>query len=277
MATSLGVAWPGCDKPRRRSGGAALAEWFIHARLVPRGKWARAVQRTVLHRIARGSAQGHSHCADHKPLDPEPSQPSVCHKGQDLNAKHAGPRRARQRVGMGPAPGRPPWLCPLGAALGRWLEKRLHAMRGGGRGSLRGSDGGRRNARTGRSFQARRRGRAGRGGHGRGRSVQADHGRGRGGPGQSRPGSTVRADHGGDKAAVTDTAGGRGAQFAGEPAQEFLLGEERGGTARALRAGVNVPGWGRDGMPGGRGRAEKSSCEWLQASINAVQFKPKKE
>ena len=83
--------------------------------------------------------------------------------------------------------------------------------------------------------------------------------------------------HGGDEAAVTDTAGGRGAQFAGEPAQEFLLGEERGGTARALRAGVNVPGWGRDGMPGGRGRAEKSSCEWLQASINAVQFKPKKE
>ena len=41
--------------------------------------------------------------------------------------------------------------------------------------------------RGGESFQPRRRGRSGRGGHGRGWSVQADHGRGRGGPGRSLP------------------------------------------------------------------------------------------
>ena len=42
--------------------------------------------------------------------------------------------------------------------------------------------------RGGERIQASRRGRGGRGGHGRGWSVQADHGRGRGAPGRSRPG-----------------------------------------------------------------------------------------
>ena len=93
--------------------------------------------------------------------------------------------------------------------------------------------------RGGESFQARRRGRSGRGGHGRGWSVQADHGRGRGGPGRSRPGESVRADHGGDEAPGPGPAGGTRCAVcrrAGPriPAQR---GEREEGTARALRAG----------------------------------------
>ena len=68
-----------------------------------------------------------------------------------------------------------------------------------------------------------------------------------------------RAGHGPERASVPITAGtrrpgrarpgGRGAQCAGEPAQESLLEEEReGGPARALRAGVTAHGWGRGGM-----------------------------
>ena len=55
--------------------------------------------------------------------------------------------------------------------------------------------------RGGERIQASRRGRSGRGGHGRGWSVQADHGGGRVGPGRSRPGESVRADHGGGRGA----------------------------------------------------------------------------
>ena len=68
-----------------------------------------------------------------------------------------------------------------------------------------------------------------------------------------------RAGHGPERASVPITAGtrrpgrarpgGRGAPCAGEPAQESLLGEKREvGTARLLRAGVNVHGWGRGEM-----------------------------
>jgi hypothetical protein len=114
---------------------------FIRTRLVPRRLWARAVQRTVLHRIARGSAQGHSHCADHKPLDPGPSQPPECHGGRTQNAKRTWPLWARRRAGKGPGPGRPPCSRtgrPLGAALGWWSgRERLRAILCEGQGSLR--------------------------------------------------------------------------------------------------------------------------------------------
>ena len=82
--------------------------------------------------------------------------------------------------------------------------------------------------RGGERIQASRRGRGGRGGHGRGWSVQADHGGGRVGPGRSRPGESVRADHGGGRGARAGPGrGGRGAPCAGEPAQESLLKEEK--------------------------------------------------
>ena len=91
---------------------------------------------TVLHRIARGSALGDSHCADHKPLNPEPSQPSafklpqwpstVCKHRAHRAWKRAwrGPARADHHVaGLG---------VPSARHLGLWQEKRLRAMRGGG-------------------------------------------------------------------------------------------------------------------------------------------------
>ena len=105
--------------------------------------------------------------------------------------------------------------------------------------------------RGGERIQASRRGRSGRGGHGRGWSVQADHGGGRVGPGRSRPGESVRADHGGGRGARAGPGrGGRGAPCAGEPAQESLLGEERGEGGNRTRAArrVNARGWGRGGM-----------------------------
>ena len=80
---------------------------FIHARLVPRGQWARAVRRTVLHRIARGSAQGHSHCADHKPLDPEPIISTIC--------LPQGPNTGCEVPGPGGGPGSGPGTVPARA------------------------------------------------------------------------------------------------------------------------------------------------------------------
>ena len=70
---------------------------------------------------------------------------------------------------------------------------------------------------------------------------------GRAGCGPGRASVPITA---GDEASVPGTAGGRGAPCAGEPAQEFLLQEERlrEGTTHALRAGVNAHGWGRGGM-----------------------------
>ena len=68
-------------------------------------------------------------------------------------------------------------------------------------------------------------------------------------PSRSLPGGGVRADHGGDEAPVLVTAGGRGAPCDGCPAHESLLTgrEKRGGAAGALRAKVNVHGWGMGG------------------------------
>ena len=163
--------------------------------------------------------------------------------------RNTGPRRrARERAGKEPGPGRPPrrrTRRPFGATLGRWSgresasvpsaakseaatvpsaavgettagvaveaavaailarsmgpgrsrsgAKRIFQARRRGRWSRRPQRSRHRSMRRpitergGESFQASRRGRSGRGGHGRGWSVQADHGGGRGaraGPGR---------------------------------------------------------------------------------------------
>ena len=102
--------------------------------------------------------------------------------------------------------------------------------------------------RGGERIQASRRGRSGRGGHGRGWSVQAEHGGGRVGPGRSRPGESVRADHGGGRGARAGP--GRGDEVRRVPASRpknpcsKRRERERGPHARC------APGWTHAGGAG---------------------------
>ena len=111
--------------------------------------------------IARGSAQGHSHCADHNPwIQNQPSHHLLA-TGAYHGMRNTGPRRrARERARKEPGPRRPPrrrTRRPFGATLGRWSgRERLRAIGGEGRGSHRALGGGGRDYRRGRGRSSRR-------------------------------------------------------------------------------------------------------------------------
>ena len=188
-------------------------------------------------------------------------------QGPNIECESTGPLWARRRAGKGPGPGRPPCrrtIHPLGATLGGWLErKRLRAIRCEGRGSLRAmrgegetSAGGRgRSHRSDPGWWSRRpwpiteRGGGGAskpGGKdgaavevtaevGASKPITAGDVAGRAGCGQGRASVPITAGRG--QGVRAGNGRGRGAPCAGEPAQEPLFGEERGGAASVLRAG----------------------------------------
>ena len=231
--------------------------------------------------------------------------PSACHRGRTRDAKHrapeAGPGAGRERARPGPtttsqdsAPlRRDAWavvggesasvpsaakgetatvpsaavgettagvavVAAVAAILARSMGPKPITERGGER------------------IQASRRGRSGRGGHGRGWSVQADHGGGRAGPGRSRPGENVRADHGGGRGARAGPGrGGRGAPCAGEPAQESLLKEERERTEPRARCAPGDRARVGQGWNARRhGRAEISCSKRVKRAKMRSAFRP---
>ena len=129
--------------------------------------------------------------------------------------------------------------------------------------------------RGGERIQASRRGRSGRGGHGRGWSVQADHGGGRVGPGRSRPGESVRADHGGGRGARAGP--GRGTRCAvcqrAGPRIPARRGERGGSRTRAARR-VTVHGWGRGGRREGMEGLKISCSKRVKRAKMRSAFRP---
>ena len=196
--------------------------------------------------------------------------------------RNTGPqRRARERARKEPGPRRPPrrrTRRPFGATLGRWSgESASEPLAAKGEAATvllaavgettagvaveaavaailaRSMGPGRSRSGAKKIIQARRRGRSGRGGHGRGWSVQADHGGGRVGPGRSRPGESVRADHGGGRGARAGP--GRWDEVrrvpASRPKNPCSKRRERGRSRTRAARRVTEHGWGRGGMRAG--------------------------
>ena len=211
--------------------------------------------------------------------------------------RNTGPRRrARERAGREPGPARPPRRRarrPFGATLGRWSGRESASVPSAAKSEAatvpsaavgettagvaveaavaailaRSMGPGRSRSGAKKIIQARRRGRSGRGGHGRGWSVQADHGGGRVGPGRSRPGESVRAEHGGGRGARAGP--GRGDEVrrvpASRPKNPCSKGREREeDSTRAARGGGRTrvgQGWNARR----HGRADKF---WVRGDSN---------